>query len=86
MVIAKFDEAITPVCVGSVVLLEVFGSPVPTQALGGKTAGAGFGQRPDVMFAGFATPRPEPIGLPAGITLAAPASRRRTAMIGSSLE
>ena len=38
------------------------------------------------MAAGFATPRPLPMGLPAGMTLAAPASRRRAAMIGSSLE
>ena len=37
------------------------------------------------MLLGLRTPCPLPIGLPAGITLAAPASLSRRAMIGSSL-
>ena len=37
------------------------------------------------MALGFSTPWPEPMGLPAGITLAAPASFRRLAVTGSSL-
>ena len=37
------------------------------------------------MLFGFSTPWPEPIGLPAGMTLAAPAFFSRRAMIGSSL-
>ena len=37
------------------------------------------------MLFGFKTPWPLPIGLPAGITLVAPAAFRRRAMMGSSL-
>ena len=37
------------------------------------------------MFSGLRMPWPDPIGLPAGITLAAPASFSRTAVRGSSL-
>ena len=37
------------------------------------------------MLLGLSTPWPLPIGLPAGMTLAAPASLSRRAMIGSSL-
>ena len=37
------------------------------------------------MLLGFRMPWPEPIGLPAGMTLAAPASFNRRAVIGSSL-
>ena len=37
------------------------------------------------MALGFSTPWPEPIGLPAGITLVAPASFSRRAITGSSL-
>ena len=36
------------------------------------------------MLLGLSTPWPEPIGLPAGMTLVAPASLSRRAMIGSS--
>ena len=42
-----------------------------------------FQDDPDVV--GLSTPWPLPIGLPAGITLVAPARLRRRAMIGSSL-
>ena len=37
------------------------------------------------MLFGFSTPCPLPIGLPAGMTLVAPASLSRRAIIGSSL-
>ena len=37
------------------------------------------------MLLGLRMPWPEPIGLPAGMTLVAPASFSRRAMIGSSL-
>ena len=39
----------------------------------------------EAIAAGFATPLPDPIGLPAGMTHVAPASLIRIAMIGSSL-
>ena len=37
------------------------------------------------MLLRFRTPWPDPMGLPAGMTLAAPASLTRSAEIGSSL-
>ena len=37
------------------------------------------------MALGLSTPWPEPIGLPAGMTLAAPAAFSRLAITGSSL-
>ena len=45
----------------SEVLFDVFGSAVPAHAFGGKSGGAAFGQRPEVMFAGFDTNVPLPV-------------------------
>ena len=55
LLIDRFEEAMTTVCVGSVVLLPVFGSAVPAQAEGAVGVGPGVGQRPEVMLAGFDT-------------------------------